>query len=348
MDYIKKLAPTLENVQKLLDNLVNYQTVLSPIKIDINRLYDSLPPIFQQAYALELFNIVKNINPELPLNAEHFKAIQALNFEKHKILSIANTDAVFSTHALKLKTKTEYLKYDKRAKVKTLVDVKPDIPEHMLIQNDVPIMQVVNGVELPYIYETKYYPSAKYGSRGKDLNQLLKYQKALDAGLIAGSTLDIQGRISQQFIDWMSKNKELIPDIRIVYTMQLPSGLYYHAVLKDSERIDIKHPEDVNQLDKYTVQDLAIIQGVEYAIENHMFNNIITTPLTEEDLPSAEHPGKTKLITPDEHGKKMINNPYDLTDVDSYIYFIEQMQSLLIRRFEELSYSCTTSPSSVF
>ena len=101
---------------------------------------------------------------------------------------------------------------------------------------DVPIVR--DGK--PYIYETKSYPRMLFGSLPTQRNQLLKYQAAIDQGIVDGATVEIKGRIHPYILDWAAgrniAEEGHAPDVEIIYSMDLPSGAEYRFVLNRSRR----------------------------------------------------------------------------------------------------------------
>lgn len=320
---------------KNIRNAQHLNHALRPLASNCIKIYKTIPIAFKQHYEIELVHIVKNIKIENPLSSEHYKAIEALNYEKEKLIHFSQTNTVFSTQALKIKDNAKYMKYDKGAMVRTLLNTPPSTPESMLLQNDVPIVQTKNGKLLPYIFETKYYPSSKYGSRGKDLNQLMKYQKAFELDLISGVTLDINGRLSSQFVSWLRLNKDLIPDVRMTFTIKLPSSKLYTVEIKPSNSKNITHP--VQQKETYNDKlDLDIIAGIEYALKNDSFLDRMSKGMKETDLIYGTDQEKLDLTTKNSMGKLYINNPQDITNIDMYLCFTKNMQHFIWNTFVNL------------
>ena len=102
------------------------------------------------------------------------------------------------------------------------------------IDFDIPVAR--NGK--PYVYEAKNYPRMQFGSLASQRNQMLKYQAAIEQGVVDGATVEIKGRIDPQFLKWAIGTNVAetgrIPDVEIIYTFELPSGTEYRFVLKRS------------------------------------------------------------------------------------------------------------------
>ena len=314
-----------------------FKNELSALYTRIVSIYETLDDRFKSSYAKEISTIVSKFSIEKPLSVEYYKAIEAINIEREKQLALLKAGAILDTSAVKIKNSMTYLRYDKKLKTRMLLTKKPDIQEGILIQNDVPILLAKNDKYLPYIYETKYYATTKYGIRGKDLNQLIKYQAAFEHGLIAGATIDIEGRISTSFIDWLDKNKEHIKDINIVSTFRLPSGKCYTFNLKGntSEILNLRNNKDyTSELDKALVHKLETI-----SIEDYI--KVCTHNIESSDL-SDMHPG-CRLMELGRTGKRILDNPEDIDDLHTYFYFSEKVQSVLNKKVElyESSTYCT-------
>ncbi len=137
----------------------------------------------------------------------------------------------------------------------------------------------------PFIYKAKYHPARQFGAVEKftvgekesernayhDHNQLLKYQAAIDHGLISGAAMEIRGRIDLDFLEWACGtnvfNPGAVPDVQIIYNMMLPSGAEYRFTLKKasdpSKELNVE-----NDRSSYTADDEAVIKGLDIALEN--------------------------------------------------------------------------------
>ena len=159
----------------------------------------------------------------------------------------------------------------------------------------------INGIiknGKPFVYETKNYPRKLYGSEygaGESItarNQLLKYQQAIDSGLISGATVEINGRIENEFLVWTmgGKNIEdigLIPDVEIIYNLPLPSGKDFRFILKRGSN-GLKFE---NENENYSIQDKTIIRGLALALRDKSITKIFQDVNIATDL---EHPLVTR------------------------------------------------------
>lgn len=313
----------IEDVITLLMEYPQYENHVNKLLqkiIGSSGLVNTIPDTFKQQYQHELFTIARNILRKNEFTSEHYKAIEALNFEKEQLVQLVEQGHELSNTAIKIKSKEEFLQYNKRVETKEIKDLNPDIQNGMLIQNDVPIIQHVDNKKIPYIYETKFYPSVDYGTRGKDLNQLLKYQAAKKAGLIAGITLEIKGRISPHFLKWLEYG--LVPDVQIIYHYVLPSNKIAQLSLQNAltNNINIEQPESLDDTDAQIINTLkSIFKSKEKTLE------FFKQRLTLDDLQNDKtHPELIKLCAVNEQGKQLINRPYDITGLETYMFYVEK------------------------
>ena len=156
------------------------------------------------------------------------------------------------------------------------------------IDFDVPIVRVCSdGRQRPYAYEVKSYPRLPYGTSAAARNQLLKYQAAIDEGLICGATLEIKGKIHPEFLEWMMKSG-FVPDIEIIYCLELPSGAEYRFVLKRSA-------DDCSGLrfdnGEFDPGDMDIVEAIQGAIGDGKIIDILTKSEINEFPPAPEMTG---------------------------------------------------------
>jgi hypothetical protein len=130
----------------------------------------------------------------------------------------------------------------------------------------------------PYAYEVKSSPRMLYGEETQQLNQVLKYQQAIDNGTISGATIEVTGRVSPDLVHWLNgKNvgdASAAPDVEVLYSMPLPSGADYTFILKRAQGDNgLKFTND----DKvYTPEDKKIIAGAYKAIQDRTIGDIIS------------------------------------------------------------------------
>lgn len=180
----------------------------------------------------------------------------------------------------------------------------------------------------PYIYEVKSYPRKQFGETPEDLNQLLKYQTAIEQKKIDGATIEIRGRLSKEFLFWALGGSIVddggIPDVEIIYNLQLPSGGEYRFVLKKA-----KHGNGLkfeNEDKNYSEEDTQAING--------LFKSIIDRDIIQYiadvnvDNPSEELAPYTKTE----------NGPYQIERPDLFVEYENKRRETLQKRLTEKKY----------
>ena len=185
--------------------------------------------------------------------------------------------------------KVSFLGHRRRGKPSEKPDVQHvDTP----IELDIPIIRSSSGKV--YVYEVKCCRRKYYGNRPEYRNQLLKYQAAIDQGLIDGATIEIKGRLYAGLLDWA---KTYAPNVEIIYALDLPSGAEYRFVLKAAE--------NGNGL-RFVNAEIApanekIVEGIKKAIaDGRIFDIIVNTPIqgaSEELAPFIDRPGYITSLT---------------------------------------------------
>lgn len=203
----------------------------------------------------------------------------------------------------------EYLGYDKADPQLDKHPTKLYIPN---IKNPAGDIQIdIKGVVRngkPFVYETKAYPRRQFGAEygaGEAVtqrNQLLKYQKAISDGQIAGASVEIQGRIDPSFLNWAIgeglTDEGTIPDVELIYSLPLPSGREFRFVLKRGRGEGLKFE---NEKSDYTVDDKIIIRGLAQSVRDKSISRLIMdvaiAPDTEHPLVTAENIAHPENIT---------------------------------------------------
>ncbi len=184
-----------------------------------------------------------------------------------------------------------------------------------LIDSDIPIIR--DGKQ--FIYEAKSFSRNKYGFDAGARNQLIKYQTAIEQGLVAGATVEVRGRIDHEFLDWAIGekvgDKGNVPNVEIIYTIPLPSGKEYRFPLK---RVKKNGLQFVNA-DTYSEEDLEIIRGLQKSLADKSIIRIITgvnikpEEASEQLRPFIEDPTKIESIADLEEYDRLRNgNIYKL------------------------------------
>ena len=159
-------------------------------------------------------------------------SIRGAAFELSRINTVIKQGLERVDFDLQIPDKIHFIGYTK----KDDFNAEPTKEYDSTAELDVPIIR--DGK--PYIYETKSYPRMQFGSLPAQRNQLLKYQAAIDQGIVDGATVEIKGRIHPYILDWaVGRNiaeEGHAPDVEIIYSMDLPSGAEHRFVLKRSRK----------------------------------------------------------------------------------------------------------------
>ncbi|NBO17892.1 MAG: hypothetical protein EBV03_01445 [Proteobacteria bacterium] len=265
--------------------------------------YESLPEAYKPQFMARVYNISKN-----PNNAPDFiKSAQGLDFEMSRLQHIiAQGKETLAPEGFEVanpekKTYTTYAVPDGPAPKSLPIE----------IQNDVGLMR--DGK--PFVYETKLYPARDWGRIEKKKekyetpaqNQLLKYNAAIEQGLISGATVEIRGRVNKQHLEWMygsAINRESpIPHVQLIYSVPLPSGEEYRFSMKRSDD-PTKELRFTNNDRAFTPEDRAVIVGLERALRQQD-KKLITEIIAG-----------TSVKDPSEALKPFLDDPTKITDRD--------------------------------
>lgn len=243
-----------------------------------------LPPSLQARYEKRLQGILKQSKDEAAL----ITALRGALFEMSRFsalvrqgLETIDPDAeakipLFSYYGYEKPKKDEVIDF-RSAGMREFRDATIDL--------DVPI---VRGDRV-YIYETKSYSRMQYGSDAAGRNQLLKYQAAIEKGLVEGATVEIRGRVDKNALGWFMGERVgdfgAAPAVEIIYTFEMPSGKEYRFVLKRAEgREGLRFQNEV----EYGPEDQAIIRGIQQALADKRIINIIGDVHIEPGVASDE------------------------------------------------------------
>ena len=193
-----------------------------------SKLIQDIPEELQAKYIKTLEGILGN-KDEVAVRT----TMRGLVFELSRIHTLTRQGLEKVSFDLKIPQEVEYVGFAKTAKD---FNQKPTQKFKSPIQFDIPVIR--NGE--PYVYEAKSYPRMQFGSLSTQRNQLLKYQTAIEQGVVEGVTVEIKGRIDPNFLKWASGTNIAeagrIPDVEIIYTFDLPSGAEHRFVLKRSRK----------------------------------------------------------------------------------------------------------------
>ncbi|MDP2643299.1 MAG: hypothetical protein Q8P62_05655 [Candidatus Peregrinibacteria bacterium] len=179
----------------------------------------------------------------------------------------------------------EFVGYKPNTPFADLSDVPTDVQKPRESKGKpIPNVQIDVGIDRggkPYIVETKSYTRRvlgrehEVGSATSIRNQVLKYQKAYEGGIIAGATIEFTGRIDKAFYNWFigEHGTRPAPAVEIVCRMPLPSGGSYGFVLvSPSEAIQgLNLVQDTD----YTQEDQTVIEGIQRAFETGKIVDIL-------------------------------------------------------------------------
>lgn len=221
------------------------------------RLLESVPEKRRTGYEKRVSGAVHHKSPVVG-----YSTIFGVLFELENIDFFSKQGLEFIDFSMETTDEVVFLGYSK----KDSPSAAPTVPMSGIIDFDVPINR--NGK--PYILELKSYPRMPFGESAGARNQLLKYQAAIDQGIIDGATIEIRGRIHPSFLDWIIAG--YIPDVEVVYLIELPSGAWYRFVIKPTKNGNsLRFKNDALQ----TPDDWAIIDGVERAIRDNRTIDIV-------------------------------------------------------------------------
>ncbi len=176
------------------------------------------------------------------------------------------------------------------------------------IKSDVPLVR--NGK--PYVYEAKSYVRTKYGDHAQSVNQALKYQAAIDEGIISGATVEVRGRMNTEFLGWAMgvgiNDVGHVPGVEIVYTVPLPSGKEYRFPLKRALHTDgqtglrTKAVEGLHfhNEERYDDEDMEVVHGVQASL----VDKSILTVLGETQIDQTSIDAESSHFLPDHVGSE--------------------------------------------
>lgn len=205
--------------------------ILSRVPIEergnLPSLFAAVPENIQEKY-IKIIEGALNNKDEVAV----MTAIRGAAFELSRINTVMRQGLEQVDFNLQIPGKIHFVGYTK----KDGFDAEPTKEYNSTAELDVPIVR--DGK--PYIYETKSYPRMLFGSLPTQRNQLLKYQAAINQGIVDGATVEIKGRIHPYILDWAAgrniAEEGHAPDVEIIYSMDLPSGAEHRFVLKRSRK----------------------------------------------------------------------------------------------------------------
>ena len=287
---------------------------------DLPALFEAVPESVQEKYAKTIEGALNN-KDEVAVRT----SIRGAAFELSRINTVMKQGLEQVDFDLQIPDKIHFIGYTK----KDDFNAEPTKEYDSTAELDVPIVR--DGK--PYIYETKSYPRMQFGSLPAQRNQLLKYQAAIDQGIVDGATVEMKGRIHPYILDWAAgrniAEEGHAPDVEIIYSMDLPSGAEHRFVLKRSRKdnglnfqnegrsstpeatfkhikeeepdtyaeLQEKFGDDESILDKL-VEDRQVINGIQRAVLDRSIVSILSSVdienPPEELIPYLDNPMNIK------------------------------------------------------
>jgi hypothetical protein len=203
------------------------------------------------------------------------------------------------------------------------------------VDNDVP---VIPG----RIWETKRYPRKEFGSEDQALNQVLKYQAAIEKGHYDAATVEVAGNVDANFIR-MIRSGEMpdgshrdLSNVEVLYRFILPNGREVVIPLKEGkprEGSDQKlNSLRTPPLSELTPNERTIVQGIEAALEKGDYQLFSSRILTEADIAGSPHAEKLR-----EAIMEGSVDPKKINDVETFKEFEGLMQAKRIEKFKALA-----------
>lgn len=214
----------------------------------LEQLLECIPERRRDEY---LKRISGSIQRSGPVNG--FSRVQGVLFELLNMEEVMNQGLETIDFGVADLPEVEFLGYKKADNL----SISPTTRLSSKIDFDIPLKRS----DKLYVLELKNYPRMRFGESAEARNQLLKYQAAICQGIVVGATIEIKGRIHPSFLDWITSG--YIPDVEVVYLIELPSGAWYRFVIKPS-----KNENGLNFTNQasYSEEDKEIIDGVEKVI----------------------------------------------------------------------------------
>lgn len=199
-------------------------------------VWQKVPPSFRSSYQAQAQHLASSWSEDKIDDVAAFRAVHALAWEIECLLQLLSDGCPMSSKALTIKRpETGAPRYRKDQDL----GLPPHAPgERVRMQNDVPVWDEERS--LPHWVETKctffrpYGQSYRPNNRFKDaldvgaLNQLMKYQFALEQGWVSGACVIIRGRVQPRMWEWMTLGLDghgtRIPGLEVLWDLPLPSG----------------------------------------------------------------------------------------------------------------------------
>lgn len=279
--------------------------------------FNALPEEIRKKYHKRLTEILKNSE-----TVGTITALRGATFEMSRWATIAKQglETLDPSHGGTTIT-IDFLGYERKQKNNTYGE---SLPDHQLknspIEIDVPI---IRDGEI-FVYETKKFTRRAYGSEPASRNQLLKYQTAVEQQKIAGATVEISGRVDQEFLQWVIGQRVgdtgAVPQVEILYSHSLPSGKEYRFVLKRAQN---KEGLQFTNEERYDETDLKIVRAIQQSVaDKRIIDLICQVHINEEDA--------------SEELKPFLDDPKNITDVAIFDEYEALRQAAITRELNEI------------
>ena|GEM_PF-1469660 len=236
-------------------------------RVNFGQTFLELPEASRQRFADKLNDAVKN-----PDEVARTTQVRGVIFEMSRLQRISQQglEAVAPTW-----TATEPVQYTGFNRKATDFSQPPNHDLKAAITSDVPIERE-GGTQ--YVYEVKSSPRRQFGNDVQQRNNILKLQEAINQGKIAGATVELNGRVSPEFVQWLNgKNvgdPVAAPNVEVLYNMTLPSGGDYTFILKRAANNEGLRFTNADR--QFSQQDRQVISGIYKAIQDRSIGDIIS------------------------------------------------------------------------
>lgn len=240
-------------------------------------IYSSLPESVRARYVAKLNETIKN-----PNEVARTTGVRGIMHEMNRVQRIIEQAMETIEPGIAVSEPVRYLGYDNKA---ADFSVPPSKPLKAAIASNIPIVR--EGGK-PYVYELNSSPRRLYGNDAQQRNQILKFQAAINEGTVSGATVEINGRISPEFVQWLNgKNvgdMRQAPDVEVLYNINLPSGGDYTFILKSAA--NNQGLKFTNSDRAFSPEDRQVINGIYKAIQDRSIGEIISGTNIESPPPS--------------------------------------------------------------
>lgn len=291
-----------------------------------------LAPALRSSFASQLPGLLAGWNTTQDMVAL-LRAVNALGWELDCVQQALEDGESLSTTARKLEIKSG-AKCPRYEDKQPLEEAPRGWMDKVKVQNDVPVLRSTSHGALPYVVEAKFSQSRPYGQaygfgkNAKDwvrvdaLNQLLRYQFAIEQGRIAGATVELKGAVHPRVLDWMLDGLDgqgtRIGAVEVVWSLPLPSG--------DHARVWLKKGQGEGRLQEEAVRldsDRAALAAFQHIREDRNELKRWLRGAVPLDWPMLPELFKEHRLNPYGNKVSIVEEPWVLTDVDEMRAFMQ-------------------------